>query len=88
MALTAKVAEAEATIDGELASLDEQRAPLVALVDPALLTRYEGLRKRFNGVGVARLDGTPYLPSHVDGGLLVAVDRESWADLRREVFTF
>ena len=36
----------------------------------------------------ARLDGQPYLPSHVDGGLLVAVDRESWDVLRREVFTF
>lgn len=36
----------------------------------------------------ARLDGGPYLPSHVDGGLLVAVDRDSWDMLRREVFTF
>ena len=36
----------------------------------------------------ARLDGSPYLPSHVDGGLLVAVDQPSWEELRREVFTF
>lgn len=36
----------------------------------------------------ARLDGGPYLPSHVDGGLLVAVDKPSWETLRREVFTF
>lgn len=36
----------------------------------------------------ARLDGLPYLPSHVDGGLLVAIDRESWDVLRLEVFTF
>ena len=36
----------------------------------------------------ARLDGSPYLPSHVDGGLLVAVDRDSWTQLRREVFSF
>ena len=36
----------------------------------------------------ARLDGQPYLPSHVDGGLLVAIDRDSWDVLRREVFTF
>jgi fructose-1,6-bisphosphatase/inositol monophosphatase family enzyme len=36
----------------------------------------------------ARLDGQPYLPSHVDGGLLVAVDKPSWEELRREVFTF
>jgi fructose-1,6-bisphosphatase/inositol monophosphatase family enzyme len=40
------------------------------------------------GAYVARLDGTPYLPSHVDGGLLAAVDRASWDTLRREVFTF
>ena len=36
----------------------------------------------------ARLDGGPYLPSHVDGGLMVAVDRASWEELRREVFVF
>lgn len=36
----------------------------------------------------ARLDGSAYQPSHVDGGLLVAVDRDSWDVLRREVFTF
>jgi fructose-1,6-bisphosphatase/inositol monophosphatase family enzyme len=40
------------------------------------------------GAYAARLDGGPYLPSHVDGGLLVAVDRDSWDVLRREVFTF
>ena len=36
----------------------------------------------------ARLDGRPYLPSHVDGGLLVAIDKPSWEELRREVFVF
>jgi fructose-1,6-bisphosphatase/inositol monophosphatase family enzyme len=40
------------------------------------------------GAFVARLDGQPYLPSHVDGGLLAAVSRDSWDVLRREVFTF
>ncbi|WP_316360286.1 inositol monophosphatase family protein [Devosia sp.] len=40
------------------------------------------------GAYAARLDGGPYLPSHVDGGLLVAVDKPSWEELRREVFTF
>lgn len=40
------------------------------------------------GAYAARLDGGPYLPSHVDGGLLVAVDRDAWDELRREVFTF
>jgi len=36
----------------------------------------------------ARMDGQPYLPHHVDGGLLVAPDKASWELLRREVFTF
>ncbi len=36
----------------------------------------------------ARMDGSAYQPHHVDGGLLVAADRESWETLRREVFTF
>ncbi|WP_354066403.1 inositol monophosphatase family protein [Devosia sp. 2618] len=40
------------------------------------------------GAYAARLDGTAYLPSHVDGGLLVTTDRDSWDVLRREVFTF
>jgi fructose-1,6-bisphosphatase/inositol monophosphatase family enzyme len=37
---------------------------------------------------VARLDGSPYLPSHVDGGLLATADRDTWQLLRREVFDF
>lgn len=40
------------------------------------------------GAHAARLDGQPYLPSHVDGGLLVTSDRDSWEQLRREVFSF
>lgn len=39
------------------------------------------------GAYAARFDGTPYLPHHVDGGLLIAPDRASWELLRREVFT-
>ena len=35
---------------------------------------------------VARLDGSPYLPSHFDGGLMAAPDRESWTELRRELW--
>jgi len=34
----------------------------------------------------ARFDGSPYLPSHIDGGLLVAPDKDSWRDLRRETW--
>ena len=40
------------------------------------------------GAYAARLDGGPYLPSHVDGGLLVAINRDAWAELRRNVFVF
>ena len=40
------------------------------------------------GAYAARLDGRPYLPSHVDGGLLVAINRDAWDKLRREVFVF
>lgn len=36
---------------------------------------------------VARLDGEPYRPHHVDGGLIVAADRSAWEVLRREVYT-
>ena len=39
------------------------------------------------GAYVARFDGSPYLPSHTGGGLLVTPDRDSWEALRREVFT-
>lgn len=35
----------------------------------------------------ARFDGSPYLPSHRSGGLILAPDRETWNLLRREVFT-
>jgi fructose-1,6-bisphosphatase/inositol monophosphatase family enzyme len=37
------------------------------------------------GGHVARFDGSPYLPSHVDGGLLVATDADSWHMLRDEI---
>ncbi|HWJ88352.1 MAG TPA: inositol monophosphatase family protein [Pelagibacterium sp.] len=40
-----------------------------------------------SGAHVAHLDGTTYRPAHLEGGLLVASDIESWDALRREVFT-
>lgn len=40
------------------------------------------------GAYAARLDGGPYLPSHVDGGVLVAINRDAWEELRRDVFVF
>jgi fructose-1,6-bisphosphatase/inositol monophosphatase family enzyme len=36
---------------------------------------------------VARFDGSPYLPAHLSGGLIVATDPDCWQLLRREVFT-
>lgn len=36
---------------------------------------------------VARLDGSPYLPVHRGGGLLVTTDIDAWKLLRAEVFT-
>ncbi|HCL63999.1 MAG TPA: inositol monophosphatase [Rhizobium sp.] len=41
-----------------------------------------------SGAHVARLDGSPYLPHHVEGGLLVASDRDSWQELSEKIFTF
>lgn len=35
----------------------------------------------------ARFDGSPYLPSHRDGGLILAPDKDTWNLLRKEVFT-
>jgi len=38
------------------------------------------------GGHAARFDGSAYLPSHLDGGLLVAPNRESWQELRRALW--
>ena len=35
----------------------------------------------------ARFDGSPYLPSHRTGGLLIAANADVWNLLRAEVFT-
>jgi fructose-1,6-bisphosphatase/inositol monophosphatase family enzyme len=39
------------------------------------------------GAHAARFDGSPYLPHHTSGGLLIAPDKDSWDILRSEVFT-
>jgi fructose-1,6-bisphosphatase/inositol monophosphatase family enzyme len=39
------------------------------------------------GAYAARLDGSPYLPRQVDGGLLLAPDQETWELLREKIFT-
>jgi len=63
--LTAALAEAESSIDAELADLGGRRADTAAGVDAGLLERYERLRSRFKGVGVARLEGTRCLGCHL-----------------------
>ena len=40
------------------------------------------------GAHVRRLDGSVYEPRHIEGGLLVTPDEESWAELREKVFTY
>lgn len=39
------------------------------------------------GAYAARFDGSPYLPKHTSGGLLVTPDRDTWDLLREKVFT-
>lgn len=55
--LAAQLADAEAAIDGELSEVGAGRAELAGQVGPDLLTTYESLRRRLDGVAVARLDG-------------------------------
>lgn len=38
------------------------------------------------GGHAARFDGSPYRPGHLDGGILVAPDQESWAALREALW--
>lgn len=65
VALTARITEVEVGIDAELADLDSKRGPLVGQIAPALLARYEALRSRLKGVGVARLDGAKCTGCHL-----------------------
>lgn len=56
VALTAAIAEAEAEIDRERGQVIDQRAALVAGIDPAALAEYDAVRNRLGGVAVARLE--------------------------------
>ena len=40
-----------------------------------------------SGAYAARLDGSPYLPRRLDGGLLLAPDQQTWELLREKIFT-
>lgn len=39
------------------------------------------------GGHASRFDGSPYLPGHSDGGLLVAPDQESWEAIRQAILS-
>lgn len=65
VAATAALAEAEAAIDAELDGLAAQRAAALDGLDADLLARYEKLRSRLRGVGIARLDGTRCTGCHL-----------------------
>lgn len=53
-----RLSVAEAAVDGELATLADQRQEVAAGVPPALLATYEKLRTRLGGIGAARLVGS------------------------------
>lgn len=44
------------------------------------------LMMRECGAHVAKFDGSDYRPSDTSGGLLIAPDKDSWDELKREVF--
>ena len=55
--LSSRVAEADRTIDAELATLAEARLAEAAQLPDALSRRYEDLRSHLGGIGAARLVG-------------------------------
>ncbi len=55
--LRAQVAEQEVEIDAELGSVQRERDALAAAVAPAVLAEYDALRKRLDGIAIARLVG-------------------------------
>jgi len=57
VAARARIAEAESTIDGEVASESEIRAGVASGLDARLLDTYDRCRSRARGVGAARLVG-------------------------------
>lgn len=54
---SARLKEASAILDGEVAQAEDRRRAAAAAVPDSLLATYEGLRARLGGVGVARLSG-------------------------------
>jgi predicted nucleic acid-binding Zn-ribbon protein len=63
--LVAAIADAESSIDGQLAELTRERAGAAEGLPDDLLARYERLRAKLGGIAVARLDGDRCLGCHV-----------------------
>lgn len=62
---TAALVELETSIDGELAAIEAKRATAVEGLDAALVERYEALRSRLKGVGIARFEGATCQGCHL-----------------------
>lgn len=60
-----KIAEAEESIDGEVAGEVVSREEVVARVSPALLQQYERIKGRLGGIGAARLAGASCTGCHL-----------------------
>lgn len=57
LALVEELGEAEREVLAELDEVDSARAALSPSIAPELLSHYEGLRERYDGIGVAKLTG-------------------------------
>lgn len=73
-ALLAEVAEAESEIDAEITSVRAERDAAAAKVDDELLAEYDGMRKRYGGIAIARLAGSTCQGCHLSLSA-VEVDR-------------
>lgn len=72
--LLAELAEAESEIAAELTSVRAERDAAAAGADAELLAEYEGMRKRYGGIAIARLVGTTCQGCHLSLSA-VEVDR-------------
>lgn len=70
----ADLAEAEATIDAEVAEVEGERAAIAQGVPEVLLAEYDQIRERSGGIGAARLQGSTCLGCNL-GLPAVVVDR-------------
>lgn len=74
LGLRVELAEVEANIDAEQASVREQREKAAVAVDEALWPEYDRLRSRLGGIAIARLVGATCQGCHL-GLSAVEVDR-------------